>query len=72
MTRGRLVQARYVPRSPSVPPCIHTAHVSRPPRRLRVLWRHGIRGLALLAQATVLAAVVYVALLSVLLVGAGR
>ena len=65
MTRGRLVQARYVPRSPAVPPCIHTAHVSRPPRRRGWAWTGAVR----LLQATVLAVGGYAVVLGILLAG---
>lgn len=67
MTRGRLVQARYVPRSPAVPPCVHTAHVSRPPRRRGRAWT----GLALLIQATVVAVAAYATLLAIFAAGPG-
>jgi hypothetical protein len=68
VSRGRLVQARYVPRSPAVPPCFHTAHVSRPPRARGRLWS----GLVRLAQATVLAVGGYAMVLAILLAGASR
>lgn len=65
MTRGRLVQARYVPRSPAVPPCIHTAHASLPPRRRGRVWTGAVR----LLQATVLAVGGYAMVLMILLAG---
>jgi len=63
---GKLIQARYVPRSPACPPCEHTPHVSRPGRRGvgRVL-----AGLRLVMSALVVALAIYAGLLAVLLAG---
>lgn len=36
---GRLVHARYVPRSSACPPCEHLPHASLPPRRRDALAR---------------------------------